>query len=499
MANKRVSVAIRPDNCGDLGTGHYMRMSIQHDEHIKGTHMAENTFSQSLRRGLGGAVVELRNAKDKSVYRDIVLRCCLRDISHDWQVEGTKGFYLYQALCALDEKDEYEKIIIGKYLSRCDDVLFRQLTEILYYSAQDGSLPAKDALRKKYDYFLAKNAQLIKNRIDEGFQWEKVATSLFTIDGFSAFKRYAMDMGTLLQKYPNKRNVLYYDWFITNAEDAFGKKRTAAYIDKMYAKSDAIKSLVDTMKGDELKCKQYQENCKDEQVTVESILQAAQEMASGEIEHYGPVMRLNRLFLKNAAEADILGLANIALSETNEAVKDSLLRIFLSNMFWRKPFPLGADPLLEYAQSSNENLHETALWLLEEFKDKRIHSLAVQLIKAKGIKSSALGLLKKNYRKSDDYIIAEAVKKASRIPQDVQSDISDIYSRYRSVNALPTLLHVYEKGECSHCRYHIVKAMRHCRVLPEKILSDCLYDSYDDTRKYAKRLTAKQKRMKEAS
>ena len=56
--------------------------------------MNEKTFSQSLCRGLGGAIVELKNAKDKSVYRDIVLRCCLRDISYDWQVEGTKGFYL---------------------------------------------------------------------------------------------------------------------------------------------------------------------------------------------------------------------------------------------------------------------------------------------------------------------------------------------------------------------------------------------------------------------
>jgi hypothetical protein len=305
-----------------------------------------------------------------------------------------------------------------------------------------------------------------------------------------------MDMGTILQNYPNKQNVLYYDWFITEAEDVFGKKRTTAYIDKMYAKSDAIKSLIDTIKSDELSRMQYQENYEEEAVSVETILQAAQEMATGKIEHYGPVMRLKRPFLKNASEADILELANIAVSEIDETVKGLILRIFLSNMSWRIPFPLGVVPLFEYVQSSNEILYETALGLLKEFKDKKIHDLSIQLLKAKGIKSSALGLLKKNYKNSDDPIIAKAIKKASSIPQYVQSDVIDIYNRHRSVSALHILPHVYEKGECSHCRYNIVKAMHHCGVLPDEILSDCLYDSYVDTRKFAKRLMTRQKRVK---
>ena len=458
--------------------------------------MTEKAFSQAFRRGLGSAIIELKNAEDKTVYRNIVLRCCLRNISYDWQAEGTKGFYLYQAICALGEKNEFEIIIIDKFLSRCDDILFRQLTDILSYSAQDGSLPAKDALYKKYDYFLSKNARLIKNRIDEGFQWEKVATRLFSIDGFSAFKRYAMDMGTLLLKYPDKRNVLYYDCFINDAEDAFGKKRTVAYIDKMYAEFDVIKSLIDTIKGDELSRQQYQEYLKEEQVTVETILQAAQELASGEIEHYGSMMRLKRPFIKNASKADILELAHITLNEKNETVKGLLLRIFVNNVYWQNPFPLGAAPLLEYVQSSNEVLYDTALALLEEFQDKKIHDLAVHLLKSKGIESSALGLLKKNYKKSDDPIIAEAVKKASIIPQYVQSDIIDIYNRHRSADALPILLHVYQKGVCSHCRYNIVKAMQQCGVLPDEILSDCLFDSYEDTRIFAKRLITRRQTKK---
>ena len=457
--------------------------------------MIEKEFSQALRRGLGGAIIELKNSENKAAYHDILLRYCLRDISYDGQVEGTKGDYLYLAICESGERVYYERAIIDKFLSRCEDGLFQQLLDMLFCCANDGGTPARDALHAKYEYFGGKKGRLVKGRVDEGFQWENVACRLFTIDGFSAFERYAMDIGELLRKDPGKCNVLYYDSFIPKAEGIFGKKRICAFIDKMYEKSDAIKELVDTLKCEELSRRQYQENRGEEQVTVEALVRTAKEMASGEISHYGPIMRLRRPFLKNASDEDILKLAHIVLREKSETVKGLLLRIFLSNMVWNKPFPLGATPLLEYALSDNEILSENALGRLEEFKDGRIHGLAIQLLKDKGIKSLALGLLKKNYRKSDDLIIAEVIKKAPNIPQDVQSDIADIYSRHRSANALPVLLHVYQKGECSHCRYSVVKAMHHCKVLPDDILEECLYDSYEDTRRFAGQLQKKKQKQ----
>jgi hypothetical protein len=69
--------------------------------------------------------------------------------------------------------------------------------------------------------------------------------------------------------------------------------------------------------------------------------------------------------------------------------------------------------------------------------------------------------------------------------------VAGIYNRHRSANALPALLRVYKKGDCSFCRSKIVKAMNHCGVLPDEILKECLHDSYDETRQFAKRLIAK--------
>ena len=108
--------------------------------------MTEKSFAYALRRGLGSAIIELKNNENRRQYRVAVLRCCLRDISYDWQVEGTKGVYLYSAICALDDKDYFEQIIIDRFLSRCPDRLFLQLSSILGCYADDSSTLAKEAL-----------------------------------------------------------------------------------------------------------------------------------------------------------------------------------------------------------------------------------------------------------------------------------------------------------------------------------------------------------------
>ena len=450
--------------------------------------MTEKEFAQSLRRGLGGAIVVLKHNRNNAQYRGAVLRCCLRDISYDWQAEGTKGRYLYSAICALNEKEYFERVIIEKFLSRCGDRLSFQLADVLFCYAENDSEPAKDAFRAKYRYFADKNGRLSRtHRLEEGFQWYDVACRLFDIDGFTAFKRYTTDMGELLHRDPNKSNRYYYDFFISHAEDRFGKKRVNDYLDKMYGRSDAIKALIDTLKAEELSSESYLAEAALKRVSVEELMQRANGLLASENPQYG-IVGICHSFSMHASEADFLSLAQAVLREENETVKALLLK-----GFWRKPFPLGITPLLEYARSENEMLSENAMTCLEEFKDKRIHDLAVHLLNTKGLNSSALSLLKKNYRKADDKLIQTLVMKSSGVTHDVQSDIRDIYTCHCSADALPVLLRVYRKGDCTYCRYGVVKAMRNCGILPDDILEECLYDSYEDTRKLAKRLAVRKK------
>jgi len=453
----------------------------------------EKAFSQALRRGLGGAIIELKNAEDKVAYREMLLRCCLRDITFDWQVEGSKGEYLYDAILASDEPEYFERCIIERFLSRCPDGLFRQWAEILYLRARDGSELSHNTLHAKYEYFASKKGRLAKTKtVDEGYQWDEVTFYLLYLDGFTAFKRYAEDVGQILIRKPEYQKS-YDDWYRRRAEARFGKKRIESYFNTMYDTSDAIRALVDMITAAELAYGRILENREKEPLQVCDVIRAAKEAATDKHPRRR-ILRLQNgsLFAYRATDEQLEELAQVALLEENETVKALLLF-----QFRQRPFPLGITPLLDYTQSDNELLVEASLCCLEEYKDKRLHDLAIQLLKTKGLGSKALGLLIKNYQKTDDHSIAELIRKASRIPHHVQMDIRDIYQNHRSTSVFPLLFHVYQKGDCSFCRLGIVEAMHHCSVLPDDLLSECLYDSYDDTRRLARRLIAKRQKKVE--
>lgn len=449
--------------------------------------MAARTFSQALRRGLGSAIIALRDSEDKTVYREELLRCCLRDISYDWQSEGTKGYYLYDALLASGEPEYYEETIIKKFLSRCSNGLFYQLVELLYRFADDGSKDAKEALHSKYKYFESKKGQLVGNiSVDEGAQWDEVAFHMMHIDGFSAFKRYAEDVGKILLCNPDNRKM-YNEWFEIRVKNVFIAKRVEAFFALNYTRSSAVKALVDMLEARVNERRMLQARTRNGKITVVSLLRIAREEATGENPH-GRIVGMARQFIREASDSEMQDLADVALREEQRTVKALLLTAFGSKAVLGVSFPLDIAPLIEYAWSDNTLLAETAIDCLKAFKDRRIHKLALQLLEQKGLSSSALALLVKNYRKADDTLIAGLIVKLLRIPHDIQQNVGEIYCRHRSASALPILLHAYQKGDCAFCRYYIVKAMRHCGVLPHGILQECLYDSYDETRNFARKL-----------
>lgn len=444
--------------------------------------MAEKDFSRKLRRGLGSAIIELKDNPYRTRYRDIVLRCCLRNIAYDTQLEGTKGYYLYTAIKTFDDPKIFLDKIVEKFERRLYWRLSEQLYDILCCFSNDGNRIADEALEKKYSD-LKKRLPLMRNyrlNLCEREQLEGLMIRKLE-NGFKSFKQCINDIDEMIEKRGNG-DCLWCDSFFASAKVKFGKKRVNDFIDKMCEKSDAIKTLINTLKEEELSHKEYQENLLTETITVDVLLQNAREAAKNENPR-SKMPRFRHLFAKKASDAELIELAHTVLREDDETVKALLLM-----MFWRRPFPLGITPLIEYAQSKNELLSEIAIDKLESFKDKRVHDLAMQLLEEKGHDSFALGLLKKNYRKTDDDIIRKLIKKTSSIPHHVQRDIVDIYTHHRSINSHPILHHVYQNGNCTYCRYGIVRAMNHCKVLSDEIIEECLFDSYEDTRKLAKKI-----------
>jgi len=439
-----------------------------------------------MRRGLGSAIVFLQNTGDKQRYRDAVLACCLRDIGYDVQAEGTKGLYLYFAIGALGDEDYFIGPVIDRLLSgRCSDRLEQQLVDLLAAFAKDGNPIAAGALRTRYGQFAGKRR--LSRRDCRDCRWEYVALVLLDIDGFAGFRRSVTDMGLYIQRVPSGRDDVDLDCLIPAAKQRFGGQRVSEFLDptsdvrRTAREQDAVSALAGAMAADEA-ARQAHRQSQVQPTTADGVHHWAREsVANGR--RYGSVSHAFR----KASDAEKVKLAHAVLSEPDDAVRGWMLRAF-----WRQPFPLGPGPLLPYLESDDERLRDAAIGVLGVSQDAAVHAAAVRLLQVKGLDSGGLALLEANYRRSDDTVIADAAHRYRRsLPHHIVMDLRDIYGNHRSARALPVLLRAYREGDCGYCRWWVVQAMQHCGVLPDDIVDECQFDSYDGTRRLASRLIAR--------
>lgn len=464
--------------------------------------MDERSFARALGRGLGSAIVELR-ARGGSAHRDVLMRCCLRDISFDWQCEGTKGWYLHEAIVATGEPERYEGPIIERFLSRCAFRLSCQLADVLLGLAEDGSAAARDALWTKYERFAVRGGRL-DPWIDEGSQWAQLAARLMRLDGLPALRRWATDAGRILLRDPTNENDAVDDLFFWDgAEDVFGERRVRAFIERTVKRSRYVRALVGAV---EARREEWRRPMPErEPPTLEGFVRAVREELAGGIPRDASLWYEIRTiggafgFARSATEGELVELARIVLAEEDATVRSFLLRPFglsLSRPHGRPlpAWPLDIAPLMDWAWSDDWRLSWAAIDCLTKSKDPRAHDLAVRLLEARGLGSHALDLIEAMWRRSDDVLIARLARRATGISHDAQLTIREIYRRHRSPAAGDILLAAYRKGPCALCRYYIVRAMHRQGALTDEIFEELQWDSYDETRAWARRICARRSR-----
>ena len=444
--------------------------------------MTEREFLQRLHRGLGSAIIELKENPECYKYRDIVLRCCLKDISYDIQSEGTKGHYLYAAICALGTKDAFENIIIDAFMKRLEHNLFQQLADILRLYADDGSEKARTALSIKYKSLVEQLARqrTFPIKYCEREQFESLMICEVDTYKWPAFKKCIADAGYILMTRKDDA-CNNYDWFLSHCKNALGKEKIARYFEMASKKSAEVKAFVIVIDKSEEIQEENPPLWVAPEVTLENYVIRARELEKDQYAYaymYPCAMR----FLRQASQADLLSLASIAENEPSDEIRANLLRVFS-----RIDFPGNIDLLIKYAESGFERLQDTAIDALERFKDSRVHDLSVKLITV-GNLDAGFPLLINNWRKQDEVLIRQNVLSSKNISHALQKNIQDIYNKHRSKSCGDILAHVYRYGECAYCRSNIVEAMWKNRVLETSILNECLYDSYAKTRKMAKRI-----------
>ena len=186
--------------------------------------MTLRNFTRNLRRGIGSAIIELQNNPGREIYRDVVMKSCLKDIAYDTQVEGTKGYYLYTAIKTFDNHEEFLNRIAEKFSKRLYWRLSEQLYDMLCCFSSDGYTLADEAIEKKYAD-LKQRLPLMRDydhNSCEREQLEKLMIKKMN-GGFGAFKQCVNDMGEMIIKRGND-DCLWYDWFLTNVDSTVIQK-----------------------------------------------------------------------------------------------------------------------------------------------------------------------------------------------------------------------------------------------------------------------------------
>ncbi len=431
-------------------------------------------FKEDFKRGLGSSYIQLKDSNNREKYRDIVLWCCIHNTCYDMQCEGGRGSFLYNAISLFEDKSFFEEAIIQRFMRKnIETWLFDQLCELLYLFSLDGSTKAREALHTKYNRLL----ELVFHKRDrdqeENLEW--LSTWLTSLDGFTGFKNMAQQFGEYAFKNTDGWSM---DWFYSNAKNKFGAKRVDMYLQKNATKSPYIQAFLESVSDQRI-----QHRSDDPPLTLARLVEAARKRQSR-----GLAIRFGKVATNN----DLIELAKYAIAEANPLIKLELLWAFR-----KVRFPLDEQWVFELTESDHPELRDIAFDMLVHLPSDRTHDYAIRLMLEKKELGNALSLLCSCYRNEDEELLFQGIKGL-----DISYEEGDWHSVFMSIEHLldnrsfkisPALcIYIYRQTLCSVCRNRLIQKMSKRNMLPPAILEECLYDSYEDLRRWARR---KQKKL----
>lgn len=251
--------------------------------------MTKNQFKEAFKRGLGRALIELQRTDNPDKYKEIILWGCLSNTCYDTQCEGGRADYLYTAIQVFGDTSYFENEVIRKFWGKTVDMwLFDQLGDLLYLFAKDGSKEARDALNSKYDalFRFLSNKKSFNPVCSERDAFEAIAVLLTSLDGFSRFKEIVRQVGEFYER-AGKYQAFSMEWFYTNAQNKFGKKRVITFMENEAKSFQSVSAFLENVReyGNKI-------HTQVEAITVEDLIKACNDKSSWHIRLYGTFLCL---------------------------------------------------------------------------------------------------------------------------------------------------------------------------------------------------------------
>lgn len=402
----------------------------------------KRTFLDNIRKGLGRAYLELRNAANKEKYLDTLVFACLHDSSYDCATIGPKSDFLYE-LIKLYDAATIEKIkhIIIDSLNVYDkrNLMFQKLELLLEYY-RDGNKDILNYVFPFYEKFIANVKNWTVNRLEA---FEILAMTIDKLYGLKKTKEVVKFIKN------SKINQAHFDWYSNKLEYRYKNSMILEF----------VKQVKDAEEG------------KSEKET----------WTSGKL---GFALRL--LDLPNS---DLLKLCNYLKSTNNINAIKMILRAFkLARGCQTLPDKIYVFLLEKYGDLLKKDVYNAMAYN----ESKYVENLGLSLIKTKEYQVQGLIMLFNNYSIQYRHDIIDVYKKIDFSFFDSTSALLTdetirFMSRYRDQkDYISVILFInYEKSYDSELRYYVVDLMKRRKIITKDIINEIKFDSNYDIREIA--------------
>jgi len=440
--------------------------------------MTKKQFRHDFLRGLGSALLELKQNKNPQQYYEIVRYGCLHNTTYDMQSEGERGWYLHQAAMIVGSDTILNDILSRYSKENSDDWLFNQLTSIIYHFAVNGNDIAYSALYDKYKFLLDKLSRIVISKHRpicndrDLFNW--VCLWLTSLDGWGAFTMIVNDMSEKLLS--RETDFFFNEWFYVNSQNKFGKKRVKRYLQKQSEKSVHVYAFWQ-------KAQEWDNHIRPKQseLTLDKVIAKADDPG---------IRGISLRFAKNASSDDLCKLYLAAMQEDEDKKRVGLL--------WglrRATSHMPEEIIFDLMDNDNQDIREIAFCLMENNPSPAIRKIAVTLLQEGKDTINALSLLSKNILPEDEQLFCDTIKAIPAKLSDDKDRLHDAFiaartgsEKLRGKPKTDLLFYVYKYTNCAYCREWIVRLMHKKKILTNAILQECLYDSNCDIRVFVERV-----------
>ncbi len=409
----------------------------------------------ALRKGLGRAMQwAIRGRLD----HEPLLEACLHDLRFDWQVEDSRGDWLWSIVQAVGAAERFRVPILHALYDLSDYRNAMQLCELARCYAQQGDEAFRSQLYK-----------IVEKKPFDYTPWIG-EEEVIELDGEQGFLFAAQVRGRLLA---NREWDKYDDEIpIHIAVERFGEERVTSLLEASSAA--AIRRFREGWRREkEVKKEQASPESHRARMTamsVEEILRGADGESKG-------------LFYRGwgmyAKEADLRVVLHRIWTAREPRVLVNLLKVFSA-----RALPELDTRLIELCRREDKQVRWWAFIALKENKDSLVREFALSELRKGAYNGSVAALFVNNYRKGDEHLLLELME----LPKDecelhwFLMQVIKVLEKNPEAECFPLGAIAYASTPCQNCRFKAARLLHNQQVAPTWLSEECRYDSCKDCR-----------------